>query len=84
MANIPFYRCAKCKLYLPQTKTCQIMIPQMQGKIEPEDHCSKCMPIISICEVCGGGTLTPFIEIEGETVHTYCQNCLMQKHAQNP
>lgn len=56
------------------------MIPAMQGKINPEDHCSKCMTEIAICEVCGSGVLTPFIENNAdEEPHVYCFNCLTKK-----
>ena len=78
-----FYRCNKCKLYIPAQRTCQIMIPQMQGKISPEDYCSQFQAEVNVCEICGGGILQPFIEIEGEDkVHTYCQNCLMMREQQ--
>ena len=54
------------------------MIPQMQGKILPNDYCSQFQAEIEVCEICGMGVLQPFIETEGENeVHIYCQNCAM-------
>ena len=73
-------KCGSCKLYVAPQKSCPLMIPQMQGKIEPYDFCSQHKPDIAICEVCGAGILTPFIETEeDDTVHVYCVNCLNQK-----
>lgn len=77
-----FYRCAKCKLYLAENKTCQIMIPAMRGKINPEDYCSKCVTEISVCEKCGGGVLVPIVEVKDDTVHIYCQNCINTRNLQ--
>ena len=74
-----FYRCSKCKLYRPNERTCQIMIPQMQGKISPNDYCSQIQTEIEYCEICGGGLLVPIIEIIGDEVYIYCQNCLLQR-----
>ena len=82
MLNTSVYKCANCKLYLPQNKTCQIMIPQMQGKIEPNDFCSQHHPEIALCETCGAGVLIPFIEVIDEDAHIYCPNCLAQKKMQ--
>ena len=75
MLNEVLYKCHSCKLYLPQQKTCQLMIPQMQGRIGPDDYCSKHMSDIAICEHCGGAILTPYVRIVNNTVHTYCANC---------
>ena len=66
-------KCQTCHLYVPQNKACQIMIPQMQGKIEPDDYCSQHNDHILTCEICGGGLLEPFIYIDkdGKT-HIAC------------
>lgn len=71
------YKYANCQLYIPQVKTCQIMIPQMQGRIKPEDYCSKHTQNLAICERCQGATLIPFIRYDKENneVHVYCGNC---------
>lgn len=59
------------------------MISQKQGKIEPNDFCSQHMSKIAICEVCGGGVLNPFIEVNNENeVHVYCPNCMIQRRMQ--
>lgn len=58
------------------------MIPAMQGKINPEDYCSKCMPKISICENCGNGVLIPIIEVKDDITHIYCQNCINTRNLQ--
>ena len=69
-------KCATCNIYVPQSRSCQIMIPAMQGKIGPDDHCSKHNDEMIFCEVCGAGLLEPFIEVIDGTVHIYCSNCL--------
>ena len=76
-------QCQTCQLYLAQQKICQLMIPQMQGKIQPTDFCSQHMKDIPLCETCGAGVLTPFIEVIGDTeYHVYCPNCINQKRLQ--
>ena len=55
----------------------------MQGKINPEDYCSKCMPEIAICEKCGGGVLVPIVEVKDNVTHIYCQNCINARNEQN-
>ena len=69
-------KCATCNIYAPQARTCQIMIPQMQGKISPEDYCSQHNDNMLFCEVCGAGLLEPLIEVINGTVHVYCGNCI--------
>lgn len=69
-------KCQTCQLYVPQTHACQIMVPQMQGRIGPEDYCSKHKDHLLICEVCGAGLLAPIIEVVNDTVHVYCDNCV--------
>lgn len=83
---ISFYKCNNCKLYLADRKTCQLMIPQMKGKIEPTDYCSKHMPEIQVCMYCGQPLLTPLVEVikEDET-RIYCQTCYMtRQNMQSP
>lgn len=79
---ITFYKCGTCALYVPKTKTCQIMIPQKQGKISPTDYCSLHVDRINQCEICGAGLLIPIIETVGDETHIYCQNCLIQRETQ--
>ena len=76
-------KCQTCQLYAPQARTCQIMIPQMHGKIGPEDHCSHHNDHLQFCEVCGAGLLDPLIEVVNGTVHIYCGNCFMQPRPQS-
>lgn len=72
-------KCATCNIYVPQARTCQIMIPAMQGKIGPEDYCSQHNDHILFCEVCGAGLIEPLIEVKPDkTVHVYCGNCINQ------
>ena len=77
-----FYKCGTCALYVPQTKSCQIMIPQKQGKLSPADYCSQYVDKINQCEICGGGLLVPIIEVVGEDIHFYCQNCIIKRETQ--
>ena len=81
---ITFYQCATCKLYIPAKKTCQIMIPQMQGQINENDYCSRYTDIIYQCETCGGGLLNGLIEVSDEKTHIYCENCLRLRSSQKP
>lgn len=70
-------KCQTCHLYLPQQLGCQIMIPQMQGKINPDDYCSQHNDHILTCENCGGGLLESFIEIDADgKPHIYCAHCI--------
>lgn len=70
-------KCATCQIYVPQARTCQIMIPAMQGKVSPEDYCSKHNDHMGFCEVCGAGLLEPLIEVKDDnSVHVYCGNCI--------
>lgn len=79
-SGITFYKCATCKLYIPQQKTCQLMIAPMQGQIEPTDYCTKYVDKIEYCELCGNGILAPLIEASANgEVHTYCASCLKLK-----
>lgn len=78
MLNEVLYKCHSCKLYLPQQKTCQLMIPQMQGQIQPDDYCSQHKTNIEVCDKCGSGLLVPFIQQKGDTIHVYCGNCISQ------
>ena len=79
---INFYKCETCALYVPQARTCQIMIPQKQGKISPTDYCSLYVNKIDQCEICGAGLLESIIEVIGDETHFYCQNCLIQRELQ--
>lgn len=66
-------KCSTCQLYIPQSKTCQIMIPAMQGKIEPDDYCSQHNDHILACEICGAGLLEPFIYVDNDgKIHIAC------------
>ena len=70
-------KCQTCQLYVSQNKACQIMIPQMQGKIEPDDYCSQHNDHVQVCEICGGGLLESFIEVDADgKVHIYCARCV--------
>ena len=69
-------KCQTCKLYIPASQTCQIMIAPMQGKIKPTDYCAHHTETLYQCEICGGGLLEPiFATIDG-VVHVYCAQCL--------
>lgn len=81
-SSINFYKCGTCALYVPQAKSCQIMIPQKQGKITPSDYCSQYVDKIDQCEICGAGLLVPIIELVNDEVHIYCQNCLIRCETQ--
>ena len=70
-------KCETCQIYVPKTQSCQIMGPQMQGKIKPTDYCSHHNDHLVFCEVCGAGLLSPYIEVIDGEVHVYCDRCLM-------
>ena len=72
-------KCNTCQLYIPQNRTCQIMIPAMAGKVDPTDHCSFHNDNLLICEICGGGLLEPIIEVVDDIPHVYCANCAMNR-----
>ena len=82
MLNEVLYKCHSCKLYIPQQKTCQLMIQQMQGRIEPDDYCSQHIQDIPICEGCGAAILVPYIQVRGNEAHIYCVNCCAAISAQ--
>lgn len=69
-------KCATCQLYLPQHRTCQIMMPLMQGKIGPEDHCSQHNDHLAVCENCGAVLLESFVEVKEDGAHVYCERCI--------
>lgn len=73
-------KCETCNLYVPRNFTCQLMIPQMQGKVKPTDYCSQHNDHLLTCERCGAGVLEPFIEyIDGKT-HILCGQCIVLPH----
>jgi hypothetical protein len=80
-ANV-FYKCQTCKAYFPATKTCQLMIPQLAGTVEPTDYCSKYINELHQCEICHNGLLIPIVETQNDEVHIYCSNCLAQRETQ--
>ena len=69
-------QCQSCKIYIPQARTCRIMVPAMQGRIGPEDYCSKHKEHLLTCEICGADLLAPIIEVVDGAVHVYCDNCV--------
>ena len=70
---MPHMRCRNCALYLPQSNTCQIMIPALQQKIKPNDFCSHFKEQLYTCEICGAGLLDPIIEVKDGVVHIFCE-----------
>ena len=66
-SSIVFYKCATCKLYIPQQKACQLM-PQMAGTIESDDYCAKYEDTLYTCVDCGAAMLRPLINMVGEEV----------------
>lgn len=80
-SSIVFYKCATCKLYIPQQKACQLM-PQMAGTIESDDYCAKYEDTLYTCIDCGAAMLRPLINMVGEEVQFYCPNCLIKRETQ--
>lgn len=77
----PFNKnCGSCGLYIPQQKTCQIAVPQLAGKFESDDFCSKHISHLPQCEICGVGLLEPLIEINDGKAHIYCPQCIQKPH----
>lgn len=77
MKNGLLEKCNTCKLYIPQQKTCQIM-PNLAGRINPDDFCSQHKNHLEVCELCGVGLLIPIIRVQDNVVHTYCENCIQR------
>ena len=76
----PFNKnCGSCRLYIPAQKTCQIAVPQLAGKFEPDDFCSKHINYLPQCEICGAGLLEPLIEVKDGKAHIYCANCIVRE-----
>jgi hypothetical protein len=68
--------CANCKIYNTATKTCQIMVPYLAGKIEPTDYCTQHISTCYNCANCGMGILSPiFVQVSPENYVPYCENC---------
>lgn len=68
-------KCITCKLYIPQTQTCQIMIAQMRGKILPTDTCSQHKTYLAQCSICGVGLLNPIVESINGELKAFCEHC---------
>lgn len=73
-------KCDTCNLYVRQSLTCQIMVPQMAGRVQPTDYCSKHNDHLPICERCGAGLLDPIIEVFDGKVHILCAQCNQLPH----
>lgn len=71
-------KCGTCRLYIPQRKTCQLMIAQMEHKIEPTDYCSKHNDHLPICESCGAGLLESYVEVIDGNAHIFCAQCIQR------
>ena len=71
---IPFNKnCGSCALYNSNAKSCAVK-PIFNGKMEPNDYCSKHMSQIYVCEICGQGLLYPYLNIRNGEIHVYCEN----------
>lgn len=71
-----FYSCSNCGFYIPQAKTCMIKHQIMQGRIKPDEVCSKYCSEPYICDKCGQVVLWPIIEVDAENnAHIYCERC---------
>ena len=68
--------CDNCKIYNRDTKTCQIMIPYLAGKIKPTDYCTQHISTCYNCASCGMGILSPiFVQFSETDIRPYCENC---------
>ena len=53
-------------------------MPNLAGRINPDDFCSQHRNHLEVCELCGVGLLIPIIRVQDNVVHTYCENCIQR------